>query len=131
MKLKGEKELTAEELYNSMDEELYDLTVAKNLEINKLDIANYDTFLNDMYEKSLDNLIYYRISTVIYKMDLEVSESKALLKLSESRKLVLGLTNIIKQQLENVNIHNDIELAKFLKSIITGISLTEQIGKGE
>ena len=121
MKLKGEKELAIEGLYDRMDNELYDIEVAQNLNIGKLDVTDYDNFLDNMYDASLDSVIYYRVTSVIYKMDLSLDSALALSKLSDDKKLLRSLCGIVKNHINKVNIHSDKELEKFLNLIIAGI----------
>ena len=121
MKLKGEKELAIEGLYDRMDNELYDIEVAQNLNIGKLDVTDYDNFLDSMYDASLDSVIYYRVTSVIYKMDLSLEGALALSKLSDDKKLLRNLCGIVKSHINKVNIHSDKELEKFLNLIIAGI----------
>lgn len=127
MKLKGDKELTAEELYNSLDSELYEILNTSKSNIDKIDAEENENFTSEINQKSKEIQICYRLTEVIYNMDLSVEESKAMITLSENNKLLKQLYKTLLNQLEKVNIYNDKELENFIRTAISIFVLNHKI----
>ena len=125
MKLKGEKELIAEELYNSIEEELYNLTKQETAKAGDL----VDTLITDDYEKlgqileevySSNSLLYTyrRTAEALLQGDFTLNEIKVLHEYSKQNNCLRIVASVVEDNKKSLNINNIEFLGNFIKTLV-------------
>lgn len=125
MKLKGEKELLAEEMYDNVEKELYELTKNETERLGRLvdKLVDEDsTEVGEVLEKiySGNSMLYTCRKTAedILNGDFTLDEIRILYKYSEDNKLVRVLSEILEENKEYVNINNTGMVIRFIKNML-------------
>lgn len=125
MKLKGERELLAEDMYYNIEIDLYNIIKEETQNIAELqDIINDET--HEKFEESLEkinnsNTLMYnsrKVTEALLNAEFTLEEIKILLKYSEEGNLVKNIAEIINENRQNVNVNNIESLSKFIKLML-------------
>lgn len=118
MKLRGEKELIADKLYNSIEEELYKTIVSKG-KIIKQSVNNLcddiDNCMSNIYASTDEIYCYKRLVDAVAMGDFNIYEIKALSDMCKNGNCIKVLYSVYKDNEHNVNINNGSQLEQFIK----------------
>lgn len=125
MKLKGERELLAEDMYYNVEIDLYSIIKEETHNITELQSIIEDE-THEKFEESLErinnsNTLMYnsrKVTEALLNAEFTLEEIKILLKYSEEGNLVKNIAEIINENRQNVNVNNIESLSKFIKLML-------------
>ena len=111
MKLKGERELLAEEMYSNIESELNILIREKSEKLKSEDI-------DEVYKTVSSMHTYLQTADALITGDFKLEEIRVLYKYSEEKCIVKILSEIIEGTKGEVNVNNLNSLVNFIKIML-------------
>lgn len=109
MKLKGEREFAAEQLYSILDNEMATIVDSNN------DIEEIAEKAKKIYTK-------YRLVSRLYNIELELQEYQRLIDISKNNCIIDLFFKAFCKIEETININNDIDIDTFIKASVAFIT---------
>lgn len=109
MKLKGEREFAAEQLYRILDNEMSTIVDSNN-------------GIEGLAEKAKKIYTKYRLVSRLYTIELELEEYQSLIEISKNNCIIDLFFKAFCKRESTININNDTEVDTFIKTSVAFIT---------
>ena len=108
MRLKGEREFAAEQLYSILDNEMATIVDSNN-------------DIEELAEKAKKIYTKYRLVSRLYNIELELNEYQSLINISRDNCIIDLFFDAFCKRESTININNDTEVDTFIKTSVAFI----------
>jgi len=126
MKLKGDLELNAEELYGLIEEEIYNIALECRTEIINIKTDNNINWVHQFIDKTSELQLYYSIASVLYMADFDLSEINIMLDIYSKANLLKILYRFIKKYEKSININDNKQIEQNIKLSLSLVSICNE-----